>query len=221
MAAQLSVGYTTPPQCPYGNRAFSVGIYIKKSEKENCNCKEDNLWEEQESEEGCIYLNKYTISLMLLSVNLYLLFIPAVGFLWNHNHRSVGNISLSADCHNLHSTQTYYRRTRGKSLTAASYSISRLMSSPHIITANLSCDRLVMRAFKVQSKCIYAFDPISMSLYHVAVGLLGSLSVGSNLRPPDRSMTSQTLFFCLVNPTAPSEEIQLNLSFKEYVTAGA
>ncbi len=38
---------------------------------------------------------------------------------------------------------------------------------------------------------------------------------------PDRSMTSQTLFFCLVNPTAPSEEIQLNLSFKEYVTAGA
>lgn len=119
------------------------------------------------------------------------------------------------------STQTYRRRTRGKSLTTASYSISHFMSRPHIITANLSRHRLVMRAFKAQSKWIYAFDPISLSLYHVAAGLLGSLSVGSNLRPPDRSMTSQTLFFCLVNPTAPSEEIQLNLSFKEYVTAGA
>lgn len=95
------------------------------------------------------------------------------------------------------------------------------MSRPHIIYANASHHCVATCAFKAQSKCIYAFDRISLPLYHVAVGLLGSLSVGSNLRPPDRSMTSQTLFFCLVNLTAPSEEIQLILSFKEYVTAGA
>lgn len=95
------------------------------------------------------------------------------------------------------------------------------MPKLHIITTNLSRHHLATHAFKALSKCIYAFDPIYLPLYHVAAGLLGSLSVGSNLGPQDRSMTSQTLFFCLVNPTAPSEEFQLNLSFKEYVTAGA
>lgn len=82
-----------------------------------------------------------------------------------------------------HSTQTYDSGTREKPLTTASHSISRFMSRPHIIIVNLSRHRLATRRFKVQSKCIYAFDPISLPLYHVAAGLLGSLSVGSNLRP--------------------------------------
>lgn len=83
----------------------------------------------------------------------------------------------------VHSTQTHRSSTREKSLTTTSYSISCFMSRPHIISANISCHRLTTCAFKAQSKCIYAFDPISLPLYHVAVGLLGSLSVGSNLRP--------------------------------------
>lgn len=79
-----------------------------------------------------------------------------------------------------HSTQTYCSSTREVS---NHHLLFNFMSRPHIITVNLSRHLLASRAFKVQSKCIYAFDPISLPLYHVAVGLLGSLSVGSNLRP--------------------------------------
>lgn len=82
-----------------------------------------------------------------------------------------------------HSTQVYSSSSKGKSLTTTSYSISRSMLRPHIITEKLSRHRFTTRAFKAQSKCIYAFDLISLPLYHVAAGLLGSLSVGSNLRP--------------------------------------
>lgn len=120
-----------------------------------------------------------------------------------------------------HSMQTSARRTRKKSRSATSYSILCFISRPHIITANLSRHRLAMSAFKAQSKCIYAFDPISLPPLSCCSWIIGITVCRKQSETPDRSVTSQTLFFCLVNLTAPSEEIQLNLSFKERVTAGA
>lgn len=111
--------------------------------------------------------------------------------------------------------------TGGKSLTTRSYSISHFMSRPHIITANLSRHRLTTRAFKAQSKMHICFWSNISAPLSCCSGIIGITVCRKQSEAPDRSMTSQTLFFCLVNPTAPSEEIQLNLSFKEYVTAGA
>lgn len=92
------------------------------------------------------------------------------------------------------------------------------MSRPRIITAKS------YRAFKEEMRlCSFFFfqsmiqhtaaaDPAPiLPLSRCRARLSGSLSVGNNLSPPDGGMTSQTLFFCLVNLTVPSEEIQLIL----------
>lgn len=68
------------------------------------------------------------------------------------------------------------------------------ISRPHVINVSLSRHRLAMCAFKAQSERIYAFDPISLPLYHVAAGLLGSLSVGSNLRPQIEAWPAKLCF---------------------------
>lgn len=66
------------------------------------------------------------------------------------------------------------------SITTTSSSISRSTSSAHLITATLSRHRLPSKPS--QNACVLLIQYLC-PLYHVAAGLLGSLSVGSNLRP--------------------------------------
>lgn len=79
------------------------------------------------------------------------------------------------------------------------------MSRPRIITGELISPPLVpskpsQNAYVLLIPYLSAPAPPDappFPLYRVAAGLLGSLSVGNNLRPPDGSMTSQNSVFLL------------------------
>lgn len=98
---------------------------------------------------------------------------------------------------------------------------SHAVSRPRIITAKtyrafkeemLVCSFFLFFFFQSMIQHTAAADPAPLPpLSRRRARLSGSLSVGNNLSPPDGGMTSQTLFFCLVNLTAPSEKIQLIL----------